>query len=216
MNIKEAINEVRGSIKWKIRIKTSLCNTFQVQSNPLTKRHIIYTTDDLQGISYEYSFLHELIHAYLGEKYCLQLASPVFNKEYKDFFDEYGVILNVARDWYVDNYAIELIGKESFKENYMVWQSIKEFSKLNLSEDEFMYNKVLIGYGIALFEKNEIEKISIYLRTVNKIKRVLLKASKEPSKENYLDLLNKLLEIFTNKKVIAVKNDGIEILTLKD
>lgn len=214
MDIEKAIMDVKNKLTW--RLVTRKGDEYKIMSNPFERTHTIYSTKELMAISHEYAELHELVHAYLGETVCVLLSTPVYNtKEDKEYFSKFEFAFNIAQDWFVDNYCIKLIGIETYIK-YNNWiQTIKMcIPYLNITEDEEDSKKFLFGYALATLAVNGIENISIHLRTINKVKKILVKTTTEPSKENYVQLVNNLLKVFTDKQIVARNIDGVERIVL--
>lgn len=214
MNIEEATIFVKDQLKWKL--VTERGTGYSIGSNPFNRIHTIYSTKDLIGIQHEYAKLHELVHAYLGETICILLSTPVYNTpEEKVYFSKYEFAFNIAQDWFVDNYCIKLIGTENYIKSNSWIQTIKMcIPCLKITEDAEDSEKILFGSALAILAVNGIENISIPIRTINKVKRVLVKTTTEPSKENLEELINNLLKVFTDKQIVVREIDGVERIVI--
>lgn len=213
MNIEQAITYVRNQLKWKVVMRKG--NEYEILSDPFTRTHTIYSSKELYGLSHEYAKLHELVHAYLGETVSILIATNIYTSGEKDFFSKYQFVHYITSDWFVDNYCIGLIGKDNYiKCNSWISTIRLNYHNLNLTEEVEDSKKLLIGYTLAILAKNEIEDISIHLRTINKVKKVLLSTPVEPTLDNYLTLINKLLKIVANEQVSVSNINNVETLII--
>lgn len=203
-SLKSLIRQVRSELEWPVLEQPHEMPVIRVVSYPRTHSHIILMPDKLHNKSSDLDYLHELGHAYFCEK-----VHPVFSatgqfasQENKRLFLQVIPALNAACDWFIGHWQLELspqVAREQLRESLVVAEEVLGAQQLP-PLDIILDASLLIAQGIHYLDE-PFECVGL-LKTI--VDAFLTMPPDQPSAENCLQLVNRLMATYTDHRARLV------------
>ena len=213
--MKKIIESIRSRLIWRVREeqKASRNGSFEITSSPTIREHVIYwpASDSPSGPPREIEYLHELVHALLCEQVHYQFSGHYFACGTPD--EEIQIVgwaCRAATDWFVDDELMRLVPDQEKAEIQEHFEMILEaFRKGPLRPEIFLL--VTAGFVIA----QAIKYLGVQVPTGGQITQIvdafLSTPPENPSVQALEGLINKLLAVYSERRVRLVKDGEMEV-----
>lgn len=204
--MKTVIDKVRNELEWQVQEQPNESPVIHVVSYPHMKTHVIMIPEILHEMSSDLDYLHELGHATFCEKvHPLFSASGQFvQQEKRRQYMQVVPALNVACDWFIDHWQMELSPEEmltEFRENLPEAEEI-------LAEEELPPLEDLLDASLIIAQGIHYLKEPIVCEGVLKVAvdAFLSVPPEKPSAENCILLVNRLMATYSDKQARLVRD----------
>ena len=210
-SMKQLIQNVRKDLSWSTLERESDLPVIRIVSDIKHKSHLIFMPDKLQNKGSNQDYLHELGHATLCEK-----IHPVFatNGQFAHMVNKKQFLpllpaLSAACDWFICHWQRDLNPEEmhsQIKENLPVVEEVLGMS--TLPPIEIILDASLIIAQAIRYLDDPIECDGA-LKTI--VEAFISVPPDQPSEENCVLLVNRLLASYTDMRAWLVPGDDFSV-----
>ena len=205
-NMKTVIDEVRNALEWPVNEQPNESPVFHVVSYPNTKTHTILIPEKLHEMSSDLDYLHELGHATFCEKIhpLFSLSSQFAPQENRRHYLQVIPALNVACDWFIDHWQMELSPEEMQLE---LRESLPEAEE-TLADPELPPLEMILDSAMIIAQGIHYLKEPIVCEGVLKVAvdAFLSVPPEKPTAENCVILVNRLMATYTDRQARFVQD----------
>ncbi len=212
-NIDRAIQDVRSRLAWPVREEVGDSPSFEITSSPVAREHVISwprpgSADPPRGIE----VLHELVHALLAETVHHEFAGHLFRRDTPDEeVQAVGWACRAAADWFVDNQLVLLVPEEEkadTAEHFALL--VRVFESGRVPSSAFF----LLSAGLVVAEAVRFlgEEVQTGGNLVAVVRAFLDTPTQNPTVGSFVDLVNRLLGAYCDRRVRLVQDGEIEAL----
>lgn len=204
--IQNLIDKVRSSLEWPVQEQPNESPVFHVVTYPNTKTHIILIPEKLHDLGSDLDYLHELGHASFSEKVhpLFSLSSQFAPQEKRRQYLQIIPALNVACDWFIDQWQMELSPEDARLE---LRESLAEVEEI-LAETELPPLEDLLDASLIIAQGIHHLKEPIQCEGTLKVAvdAFLSVPPENPSAENCVLLVNRLMATYSDKQARFVRD----------
>jgi hypothetical protein len=212
--MKRKIKSALKELNWPVLEKSHDQPMIRVTSNSKTRAHIIYMPDKLHNRSTDMDYLHELGHAIFCER-----VHPIFSvnvqcapHQQKRLFLPVLPAINAACDWFVGHWQIQLAEKQSLNQLHASLGLAEEIlASPELPPLEIILDAAMIIAQSIRYLKEPIDCGGVLQIAVDAF---LSSPPDQPTIDNCVVLINRLLATYTDQRVRLVPDGEFEVWEL--